>query len=84
MDLFMAVFALNFIDEVGAPGMFHPFLLMTTMASRGRRMSLSPLCLRMGCHIRNVPVAANAGVGSMSRLDEFSFIDLVTVATETF
>ena len=32
MDVFMAVFALNVIDEMGACVMFRPFLPMTSMA----------------------------------------------------
>jgi hypothetical protein len=32
MDIFMAVFALNIVDEVGTPVMFCPLLLMTAMA----------------------------------------------------
>src|SRR4030042_5575883 len=84
MDIFMAVFALNIVDEVGAPVMFCPRLLMAAMAGHWFHMNLRPLCLRMGFHIRNVPVAAIAGVGSMNRLGEFSLIDLIAVATEAF
>jgi hypothetical protein len=84
MDLFVAVFALNIIDEMSTPVMFCPLPLMTAMAGHGLRMNPCTLCLRMGFHIRNVPVAAIAGVGSMDRLSKLSFIDLIAVATETF
>src|SRR4030042_601164 len=84
MYIFMAVFALNIVDEVGSPVMFCPLLRMTAMAGHGFHMNPRPLCLRMGFHIRNVPVATIARVGSMNRLGEFSLIDLIAVTTETF
>lgn len=83
VNIFMAVFALNVIDEVGACVMFSPLLFMTAMAGHGLCVNSGALCLSMGFHICNVPVAAITGVGSMDGLGKFSFIDLIAVTTET-
>jgi hypothetical protein len=84
MDIFVAVYALNIVDEVSAPVMFHPLLLMAPMAGHWFRMNPGAFCLCMGSHIRDVPMAAIAGVGSMNRLGEFPFIDLIAMTLETF
>jgi hypothetical protein len=83
VDLFMAVFTLNVIDEMGACIMFRPFLLMTSMTGDGLRMNSSPFCFPMGFDIRDIPVATVAGVGSMNGLGKLPFTDF-SMATQTF
>jgi hypothetical protein len=65
VNIFVAVFTLNIIYEMGACVMLCPFFLMTAMAGHRFRMNPRTFGLRMRFHVRNVPVAAIAGVGSM-------------------
>src|SRR5512139_474214 len=71
VDVFVAVFALNVIDEMGACIMFRPFLLMTSVAGDRFRMNSCPFCFGMNLDICDIPVATVAGVGSMNGLGKF-------------
>ncbi len=84
VDILVAVFTLNVINEVGARIMLCPLLLMAAMTGDWLRMNSGTLRLRVGFDIGNIPMTAIAGIGSMDRLGELSFIDLVTMATEAF
>jgi hypothetical protein len=83
MNVFMAVFTLNVIDEVGTCIMFCSFLFMASMA--GDWLGINPCSsyLHMGFDIRNIPVTAIAGVGSVNGLSELSLTNF-PMATETF
>jgi len=83
VDVFMTVFTLNVIDKMSACIMFCPFLLMTAMAGNRLSMNLTSFCFPMGFHIRDIPVATIAGIGSVDRLGELPFVDL-GMATEAF
>jgi hypothetical protein len=75
VDVFMAVFTLNVIDEMGARIMFYPFFFMTSMTGDGFSMNSSPLCLHMGFDVGDIPVTTVTGVGSMNGLGKLSFAD---------
>src|SRR4030042_246794 len=81
VDVFMAVSALNVIDEMGACIMLRPFLLMTSMARDRFRMNSCALGFGMGFAICDIIVAAVAGVGAMNGLGKFPLADL-RVATQ--
>ena len=83
VDVFVAVFALNVIDEMGACIMLCPFLLMTSMAGDRFGMNSCPLCFGMGFDIRDIIVATVTGVGSMNGLGKLPLADF-SVATQTF
>jgi hypothetical protein len=76
VNVFMAVFTLNFIDEMGAGIMFYPFFFMASMAGDLLGMNSSPFSFLMGFDIRNIPVATVARVGSMNGLGKFPFADI--------
>jgi hypothetical protein len=81
--LFMTVFTLNVIDEMGARIMFYPFFFMTSMTGDGLCMNSSPFCFPMGFDIRDIPVTTVTGVGSMNGLGKLPFTDF-SMATQTF
>jgi hypothetical protein len=83
VDVFVAVLTLNVIDEVGTRIMFCSFLFMASMA--GDWLGINPCSsyLHMGFDIRNIPVTAIAGVGSVNGLSELSLTNF-PMATETF
>ena len=83
VDVFMAVFALNVVDKMGACIMLHPFFLMTSMAGHGFSMDPSPFRLPMGFDICDIIVAAVTGIGPMNGLGKFPLADLC-VTTQTF
>jgi hypothetical protein len=83
VDLCMAVFALDIIDEMSACIMFCPFLLMASMAGDRLRMNSPPFGFHMSIDVRDIPVATIAGIGSVNGLGEFSLTDF-GMATETF
>lgn len=80
VDVLMAILTLNIVDEMGAGVMFRPFLLMTPMAGHRLSMNSSPFSFRMGFDIRNIPVAAIAGIGSVNGLGKLPLIDLTMTA----
>jgi len=83
MDLCVTIFTLYVVDEMGACIVLCPFLLMTSMAGDRLRVDSPPFCFQMGFHIRDIPVAAVAGVRAMDRLSEFPFVDF-GMATQAF
>jgi hypothetical protein len=83
MDLFMAVFTLNIVDEMGAGIMLGAFFLMTTMAGDRLGMNSSPFGFQVVLNVRDIPMTTVAGVGSMDRLGKFPLIDF-SVATQAF
>jgi len=83
MDVFMAVFALNLIDKMGTRIMFCPFLLVTAMTGNRLSMNLPPFRFPMGFHIRDIPVATVAGIGSVNGLGKLPLTDF-GMATEAF
>ena len=83
VDVFVAVLALDVVDKMGARIMLHTFFLMAPVAGDRLRMNFCSLCLDMGFNVCNVPVAAIAGIGSVNRLCELSFRDLI-MAAKTF
>jgi high-affinity nickel permease len=83
VDVFMAVFALNVIDKMGACVMLRPFLLVTSVAHNRFRMNPCPFGFGMGFDIRDIVVATVAGVSAMNGLGKFRLADL-RVATQTF
>jgi hypothetical protein len=83
MDVSMAVFALDVIDEMGARIMLCAFLFMTAMTGDGFSMNSSPLCFHMGIDIRDIPVATVAGVGSVHRLGKLPLADF-SMTTHAF
>ena len=84
VNLFMAIFALNFIDEMGAGIMFCRFLLMATMAGDRLGMDSCLFFLDMFFDIGDIPVATITGICSMNRLGKLSLIDLASVTAQTF
>jgi len=83
MDIFMAIFALDVIDEMSTCIMFSPFFLMASMTGDRLGMNLPSLGFPMGFDVRNIPVAAVAGVGTVNGLGEFLLVDL-SMAAQTF
>jgi hypothetical protein len=83
VNVFVAVLALNVIDEMGTRIMFCPFLFMTSMTGDWLAINSRPSCLHMGFDISDIPVTTIAGVGSMNGLCKFPLADLF-VAPETF
>jgi hypothetical protein len=83
VDVFMAVFALNIIDEMGACIMLCPFLLMASMAGYRLCLNSSPFCFSMSLDIRDIPVATVAGICSMNGLGKLPLTDF-SMATQTF
>jgi hypothetical protein len=79
----MAVLTLDVVYEMGARIMFRPFLLMTAVTCNGLRMNPPSFGFPVGFHIRDIPMATVAGVGSVNGLSEFSFADF-GMATEAF
>src|SRR4030042_2119272 len=82
VDLFMTVFALNVIDEMGACIMLCPFPLVTSMKGEGLGMNPRPFCLHMLFGIGNIPMTTIARVGSVNGLSELLLTDF-TMATKT-
>lgn len=83
MDLCVTVFTLYVVDEMGACIVLYPFLLMTSMAGDRLRMNSPPFSFHMSIDVRDIPVAAVAGVRAMDRLSEFPFVDF-GMATQAF
>ncbi len=83
VDVFMAVLALNVIDEMGACIVLCAFLLMTPMARDRFCMNSRTFRFGMGFNIRDIIVAAVTGVGSMNGLGKFPLADL-RMAAQTF
>jgi hypothetical protein len=83
VDVFMAVFALNIIDEMGACIMLCPFLLMASMAGDRLCMNSSSFCFYMNLDIRDIPVATVAGICSMNGLGKPPLTDF-SMAAQTF
>jgi hypothetical protein len=84
VNLFMTIFTLNLIDEMGAGIMFCRFLLMTAVA--GGRLAMDS-CLffpDMFFDIGDIPVATITRICSMDRLGKLSFIDLTPMTSQTF
>jgi hypothetical protein len=80
----MAVFTLDFIDEMGTGIMFGPFLFVATVAGHGLGMDPCPFGLNMLFDVSNIPVAAITGVCPVNRLGKFPLIDLASVTTQAF
>lgn len=83
VDVFVAVFTLNVVEEMGACIMLRPFLLMTSMAGDWLGMNSCPFCFGMDVDIRDVIVATVAGIGTVNRLGELPFAYFF-VTTQTF
>jgi hypothetical protein len=62
VNLLVAIFALNFIDEMGARVVLRRFFLVATMAGHGLGVDSGFFLLDMVLDIGDVPVAAVAGV----------------------
>ena len=75
MNIYVAVLALNIIDEVGTRIMFCALLLMTSVA--GNRFGLDSGALRrVFIDIRDVPVAAITGIGAVDRFGKLGLLDI--------
>jgi len=75
VDLHMAVRTPHIVDEMGTGVVFGSFHLMTSVA--GNRFGLDSGALRrVFIDIRDVPVAAIAGIGAVDRFGEFGLIDI--------
>jgi hypothetical protein len=83
MDLRVAVFTLDVVDEMGACVVLSPFLLMASMTGDRLCVDSPSLCFQMGLYIRDIPMAAITGVGTVNGLSEFPFADF-GMTTETF
>jgi hypothetical protein len=83
MDVFVAVFALDVVYKMGARIMLRPLPFMAAVTSHRLRVDSTSSGFHVGVHIRDIPVAAIAGVGAMDRLSEFPFVDF-GMATEAF
>jgi hypothetical protein len=83
VNFFVAVLALNIIDEMGTRIMFCPFLFMTSMTGDWLGIDSRPSCFHMGFDISYIPVTTVAGIGSMNGLCKFPLTYLF-VATQTF
>jgi len=84
VDLLVAVFALDLVDEVDTGVMFRAFLLVATMARHRFRVDLRPFRFEMSLGVRDVPVAAITGKGSMHRLGKLPLNNLVPVTLQAF
>lgn len=80
MNVFVAIFALDVVDEVGACGILRSLLLVAAIA--GDRFGL--FCLLMGFEICDIPMAAITGVGPMNGLCKLFLTDVAAMATQTF
>jgi hypothetical protein len=84
VNVFMAVFTLNVIDEMGARIMFRPLLLMASMTGDGFSMNSCAFCFLMGLDVCDIPVTTIAGIGSMNGLGKLPLCNLIPMATQTF
>jgi hypothetical protein len=83
MDVLMAVYTLNVIDEVDTCIMFGPFFFMASMT--GDWLSVD-FCT-FGCvsiDIGNVPVTTITRVDPVDGLSEFFFVYFIPVASKAF
>ena len=84
MNLLVAVFALDFIDEMGAGIVLSRFLLVATMAGHRLRVDFCLFLFNMILDFGDIPVAAVAGVCPMNRLCKLPFVDLFSMTVQTF
>jgi hypothetical protein len=84
VNLLVAIFALNFIDEMGARVVFQRFFFMATMAGYGLGVDLGLFFLDVILDVGDVPVAAVTGVCPVNRLGKLSLVDLFSMTTQTF
>jgi len=79
VDLFVAIPALDIVDEVNARIMLRSLFLVTPMARHGFRVDLGPFRFEMRFGVGNVPMATVTGKGSVNRLGKLPLNNLVSV-----
>ncbi len=84
VNIFVAVFTLNFIDKMGTGIMLSPFFFVATVAGDGLGMDSCSFGLDMVFDVRNIPVTAITGICSVNRLGKLPLIDFVSMATQAF